>query len=353
MHLYEEDIPLKKALLYIALAAVLIAAVAFLIPSSVPVAGAEDLPAYQPVTLAAESVDPIPMDVKAPYRPHEDAFLPGDAGYLDNTISVRIESIMAGPTRVWLTWVQIADPSQLRTAAHSGFRSNQLSNANNIARREGAVLAINGDYPFARSNGIVIRNGEVIRLAASKSYDGLVIDGAGDMHIMKAPLTDSYGDFPGGILQAFTFGPGLVIDGEPVESFDPALNQPLALDKKTQRCVLCQMDTLSYLIICTEGPDQSRNGGLTMAETLELVRSFGVKQAYNLDGGSSAWLVLGDKRINAPTGKKRAIQDIIYFVTAEPAPEPTPTAEPGEVPGGDAAEPTPEAPGDSVVFIGQ
>ena len=42
----------------------------------------------------------------------------------------------------------------------------------------------------------------------------------------------------------------------------------------------------------------------------------GVKQAYNLDGGSSTWLVLNNDKINHKS--KRGIADIIYFATAVP-----------------------------------
>ena len=89
--------------------------------------------------------------------------------------------------------------------------------------------------------------------------------------------------------------------------------------KKTQRSAICQMGPLSYLLITTEGPEQSRDGGFTIPELGDLAYAMGAKNAFNLDGGSSAWLVLGGERIN--TMKTRNIQkisDSIYFVTAVP-----------------------------------
>ena len=41
----------------------------------------------------------------------------------------------------------------------------------------------------------------------------------------------------------------------------------------------------------------------------------GVKHAYNLDGGNSATLMLGDQRINDPDHKFRRVGDMIYFAT--------------------------------------
>ena len=81
------------------------------------------------------------------------------------------------------------------------------------------------------------------------------------------------------------------------------------------------MDTLSYLILTTEGPEQSKNGGFDLFTMQQLAYECGAQQAYTLDGGSSTWLVLGNERISNSNGRKlRPITDIIYFVTAEPDP---------------------------------
>ena len=45
-----------------------------------------------------------------------------------------------------------------------------------------------------------------------------------------------------------------------------------------------------------------------------------MQQAFNLDGGSSATVVLNNEKINSlSTGKVRSIGDIVYFITAVPA----------------------------------
>ena len=46
-----------------------------------------------------------------------------------------------------------------------------------------------------------------------------------------------------------------------------------------------------------------------------MLQSLGVTNAYNMDGGSSVTLVMGDTRINAPESKDRKVSDIIYFAT--------------------------------------
>ena len=75
------------------------------------------------------------------------------------------------------------------------------------------------------------------------------------------------------------------------------------------------MDKLSYLIVTTHGPEQSGSEGMSLKQLQAFLMELGVQQAYNLDGGSSTWLVLNNDKINHKS--KRGIADIIYFATAQ------------------------------------
>ena len=93
-------------------------------------------------------------------------------------------------------------------------------------------------------------------------------------------------------------------------------NLLVASDKPTQRMVIGQDGPLSYLCVATEGPENPGSVGLTLAQTAELMQSLGCQTAYNLDGGSSSTMVLGNEKINAHSSHKvRAICDILYFAT--------------------------------------
>lgn len=281
-------------------------------------AAGEELPVYQPVTLENTSPAPIPLDQKVPYAPHASGWLPDDGGYLDSTISVRIEHRTIRNTAVHFAWIQIADASQFRTASWRKYPSKQEVFVTSIAEREKAVFTINGDFCVDRTVGVVIRNGKVLREVAANHWDGMAIDTDGNMHTFIAPTPASYRDLDFEPIQAFVFGPVLVKDGTLVTDFDERLMQLVGGNKKAQRVVLCQMGPLSYLIICSEGPEQSDGGGFTIPEIAQIAYDMGAKDAFNLDGGSSAWFVLGTKRLNAVRGKKRTVTDAICFVTAEP-----------------------------------
>ena len=85
----------------------------------------------------------------------------------------------------------------------------------------------------------------------------------------------------------------------------------------------CQTGPLEYLLITSEGPQNAGSEGLTMEQFVDLVSSMpGVRNAYNLDGGSSATMVFrmdgkNWQKINALSNPKiRPLKDMIYFVSA-------------------------------------
>ena len=86
---------------------------------------------------------------------------------------------------------------------------------------------------------------------------------------------------------------------------------------------ICQTGPLEYLLITSEGPeDLPDKNGLTMDQFVELVASFpDIKNAYNLDGGSSSTMIFRKgkeywAKINGNGSKKRSIRDIIYCADA-------------------------------------
>ncbi len=326
----------KRSLVWLIALIVLLLLIPFIVPSALPYAGAEeDLPEYVPVELANPAPGPVPTETKdwgkttreeVLYSPHADAFTFGENGkpcaYLDGTLSVRIEQRTIHGTRVMFTWVQIADPSQLRAQFCNPYPSESSKYCTDLAKREHAVLTLNADYCTGIKAGVVIRNGVEFRRVSPGRYDQLIVDSKGDFHILRHPELSEFDAFGDDILHSFIFGPGLIIDGV-LQDIGTQSNYATNMNfqVKAQRQVICQMEALSYLILTTEGPEQSKNGGFSLYEMAQMAYDCGAQQAYALDGGSSTWLVLGEERISNSNGRKlRPITDIIYFVTAEPDP---------------------------------
>lgn len=232
---------------------VMLALLALMVPTFTPLAVAEEFteyPVYEPVTLPLTDVPTIDYQADTPYAPHADAYLPDETGYLDDSLSIRIEEFRAYDTTCLAAWIQVASPTQLRTELNKPYPSKSTAKASVIAKRVNAVLAINGDYFVYHNQGFIVRNGEVLREKFNEDYDTLIIDDKGDFTIIPSTTEEEIRAFTGNIVQAFTFGPGLVIDGVKTTEFPLKANTP---NKETQRIAIAQMGPLSYLVVTTEG----------------------------------------------------------------------------------------------------
>lgn len=256
----------------------------------------------------------LPLLGAAPYPPVASAFGADGMSYDDGTLSVQIDKTVAFDTNVYYAYVRLTDASQLRTALAGNYPSKTVRPVASMAKENNAVFAVNGDFFSFHSTGVVVRNGQILRQQPVSTRDTLIIDADGNFKILTKNTRQEWEAWRDTAIHAFCFGPGLVVDGE-VQQFKAGDKVSCGAPTKAQRLAICQLDTLSYLFIATEGPEQEGQAGLTIAELTELIVAAGAKQAYNLDGGSSVTLLLGDQRINAPESKNRNVGDIIYFAT--------------------------------------
>ena len=269
----------------------------------------------------ASQVTPIGLNAASGYAPDPAGFK-SDTLYEDPTIRVSIETTRYCDTPMFIARVQIADATQLRTMMAGSYGSQRTALATTLAERGGAVLAINGDYFSYIGTGLVVRQGHTYRMRADSDFDVLMIDVNGDFHIAKeideATLNAAYSALGGSveeggqIVQAFTFGPALVENGE--RAHDEYKRPDGGARKPAQRMVIAQDGSLSYVIVCCEGPDNKNSKGLTLEEMGQFMLDLGVETAYNLDGGGSTTMVFNGSKINAlSTSKNRSVSDIVYF----------------------------------------
>lgn len=266
-----------------------------------------------PCALAASA---LPVSGPAPYPPVASAYTDDGMGYDDGTLKIRIEQSVTYGTNITYVYVTLTDATQLRTALAAKFPSKKLQPVDVMARQNNAVLAINGDYFTYHKQGIVVRGGETLRFQPREHRDTLVIDDQGDFTILTKTTKAAWEALTVTPREAFCFGPGLIVDGEP-QTFRASDKVSCGANTKAQRLAICQLGHLEYLLVATEGPEQDKKAGLTLPEFTELLLQTGAKQAYNLDGGSSVTVMLGDNRINAPGTKNRNVGDIIYFATLQ------------------------------------
>ena len=273
---------------------------------------------------AEEVYPPLPLGGPAPYTAVEGALAEDGMSYDDGTLSVRIETAVADEVTVYYVYVTIQDPSQLRTVTAGKPRSKTTAPVYAMAAQHNAVLAFNGDYFNYRDTGVVYRSGERLRFNVRAGMDMCIVDENADLTIIDSPTKTKIEKFQAEhtIIEAFSFGPALIKDGERLQ-FKYAEKNSCGYPTPDERLILCQLEDVNglnqYLFIACDDP------GLSVRRMTDLAQEKGALQAYNLDGGHSTSIYLCGTRINK-IPKDRAVGDIIYFATLVP----TQTVEEGE-----------------------
>ena len=277
-----------------------------------------------PVSLAEETgaAKALPVDFSAGSVPDPDGWT--EEGYSDETITVRLETRDEDGVIWRIIYVDIAHPSQLRTATAGKLNSSKVAKPSSMAEGKNAVVAINGDYFSNDPNKTTFeyRQGEKIRNKTNKKKDLLIIDAEGNFHTFikcgaegKAAL-EKYIAEGGTIMDAFTFGPVLVQEGNRLTmdknyGYNPNGREP--------RAAIGQMGELSYVLVVAEGRS-SDSDGVTHQELADFMFELGCSEAFNLDGGNSATLIFhGGFYMNRTASSERAQSDIIYFASARDA----------------------------------
>lgn len=281
----------------------------------------------------ASDFEPIPWDIKvSPNLPNPDCYLPNNGGYHDDSIDIQInvtywtqdlqqvDAPGEGTTTVMSARVKLTDVSQFRTGFANKYPSKQARHVNDMTKRFNAVMGIDGDYCLYHEQGIVVRNGQTLRMRPHKGRDELIVDENGDFHLITRTTQAKWDEYIAGggtVLHAFCFGPALVVDGVPLTSLD-AVTIDNGKAKKAQRMVIGQIGKLEYLILTNEGPESTapKSVGFDLVQMANLCVQFGLNNAYNLDGGSSSTIALNNQKINSPSShKNRMVGDCIWFAT--------------------------------------
>ena len=118
--------------------------------------------------------------------------------YEDPSISVKIEKGRFMETNYVVAYVKIAGPTQLRSTMSGSYHTDDTLMGTSMAKSTNAALAINGDYfsdTQRRNSGYVARMGKEYRNKCNGTYDVMVLDDLGNMHIILAPQKQDMIDF--------------------------------------------------------------------------------------------------------------------------------------------------------------
>ena len=234
--------------------------------------------------------------------------------YEDENISITLSEYVTNDTTVYVADVILSSAQYLKTAfAADTYGKNVTDETSDIAYDNQAILAINGDYYGAQEAGYVIRNGIVYRGIAGDA-EMLCIYADGTMKIKSSSEMTAQELVDEGVWQAFSFGPGLLIDGAVAVTENEETGKAKASNPRT---AIGMIDDLHYLFVVSDGRTEESEG-LSLYELASFMKELGATTAYNLDGGGSSTMVFQNEVINNPTSsgksiKERKVSDIVYI----------------------------------------
>ena len=240
-----------------------------------------------------------------------------DTSYSDGNISVTLTEKTVNETQVYVADITLSSSDYLKTAlAQNSYGTNVTAKTSVTAAENNAILAVNGDYYGANSSGYVIRNEVVYRdsVREDASNGDLAIYKDGSFKIIYEDQVSADQLVQDGVVKLLAFGPSLVENGEISVDTNTEVGQAMSSNPRTAIGII---DENHYIIIVSDGRT-SESKGLSLYQMAEVMKSYGVKTAYNLDGGGSSTLYFNGQVINKPTtgGSKiseRAVSDIVYI----------------------------------------
>ena len=301
---------MKKHLFLIIYSILLIAASVYSLLSTFVIAKEKtDVPVLEPTT---EEVD-IDKE-KGKFYTNE----LGNKCYKDGNISIEIIQFRKHDTEIYLADIKINNPKLLKTAlAKNTFGLNIREKPSVMADRVNAILAINGDYYGFREKGYVIRNGILYdpdRLPRNNTSEILVVNDDGSFSVKNESAQTSLSLYESKAWQVFCFGPGLLSNGNVMVDEFTEVGGHKASNPRT---AIGMIEIGHYVMMVSDGRTPE-SAGLSLFQLANVLKEYGVKEAYNLDGGGSSVMIFNDEIINKPTSdgesiRERSSSDIVYI----------------------------------------
>ena len=262
----------------------------------------------------------LPIDFSGGYKPDQANYTKDS--YEDASLSVKMEKRDIDGVRYDIAWIKVASPTQLRTAIAGKPNEVIAEKPGRMARKVNAVVAINGDFYTQRKDGLIYRQGEAFRYALNPEKDILVIDDLGDLHVFlngDNQTAELLAFMQSGrtIVNAFTFGPAIVKDGQALPIPDTYLTR-FDSNIRAPRTVIAQIGPLEYVFVEAEGR-VAHSKGVTTDQMGEFMVTLGVQTAYCMDGGNSSIMLFNNKYYDSNyASAERPQSDIIYVCSAVP-----------------------------------
>ncbi|HEX7350018.1 phosphodiester glycosidase family protein [Brachybacterium sp.] len=241
-------------------------------------------------------------------------------GYASSTTTITLTSTATGSGSEALAWhaatIEITDATVLRAAfAQDEVGQNITEAPSAIAARQGAVLAINGDYYGFRDDGIILRNGVVYRDEPVR--EGLVLYRDGRIEVYDETATSGEELLADSAWNTLSFGPAVLVDGAvPAGVEDVEIDTNFgnhSIQGEQPRTAIGVIGKNHLVLLVVDGRSEGYSRGVGLTELGEILADLGCTTGYNLDGGGSSVMIVDGEIITQPSnGGERATSDILY-----------------------------------------
>lgn len=267
---------------------------------------------------AAETDEPeedVPLTWAQKFADHfTDTVVATETSYSSPNISFTIEKKTAGEGRDTITYyvadIYLADIECFqRYFAGDTYGKGFREEVPEMDAASGALLAMTGDFYGYQDEGVVIKNGVVLR-ADETDLDICVLYYDGTVETFTPEAFDIDEAVAKGAYQGWTFGPSLLDEnGNIPEDY----NAKSKLKENNPRSGFGCIEPGHYCFVVVDGRDRGYSRGVTLEEYSQIFKDLGCVAAYNFDGGESAVMTYNDEWVNIPFQDGRAVSDIVLI----------------------------------------
>ena len=220
---------------------------------------------------------------------------PPPANLISSEDGIEVYSVKGGTYQGYM--MVVLDPSRVTCGTCSERFSRKAGlQLKDIAARYDAVAAINGggfedDGGVGNGGtpiGLVISDGEVKHTGRHSEYNTTVGFNQDNVLMIGKPSESDAKKL--GIRDAITFGPALIVNGEPasVKGASSGLNPRTAIGQRSDGAVL---------MLVIDGR-QASSLGATYSDMIGILLDYGAVNAINMDGGSSSLMYYKGEYLN-------------------------------------------------------
>ncbi len=220
---------------------------------------------------------------------------PPPANLISSEDGIEVYSVKGGTYQGYM--MVVLDPSRVTVGTcRDKFNGSKGLQLKDIAKRYDAVAAINGggfedDGGVGNGGtpiGLVISDGEVKHTGRHSEYNTTVGFNQDNVLMIGKPSESDAKKL--GIRDAITFGPALIVNGEPasVKGASSGLNPRTAIGQRSDGAVL---------MLVIDGR-QASSLGATYSDMIGILLDYGAVNAINMDGGSSSLMYYKGEYLN-------------------------------------------------------